>query len=394
MYKTINVDDCEKVKDEDEGVTEGKEWILTKDGRRALFKPNQDKYKYSHICEKVTYELAKILGIPCAETEIAERNGKLGILSYDFLEDGDDFSDGNRIIVNSNGNHNMNITKESLEYLNKNGYSIKLIIGLLKKMEIEEEGINMMMLDSLTGHSDRHRGNWGIIRKSSNKDARLAPMFDNSATFNLNLNHRNIKGFLKTKRKNYESYESKILKLGKSKIYVNESTEKAYRGVAYSRVMEYIFTKHPKESSDFIENMKEKITDDEIGKIVAGVSGYMEDDYSVFLEDYIKIRRDNLTLEHEKYIKHNEVDFINIFQNNISIAVNLINYDRSTTEKPVINPYIKKGNEIIIEENNDLSLRGLDLKKYKLNLYKKSDFSNIKKILNFKNKAGDFNEGL
>lgn len=108
------------------------------------------------------------------------------------------------------------------------------------------------------------------------------------------------------------------------------------RGVSYSRVMNYMFDNNFEEVDVFIKNMQKNMTDDKIENIVKNVRCYIDDDYSYFLEDYIKIRRDNLVLEYEKHTSELIENKEKIAQHNFFPNVNLINYDKTTTEIIII----------------------------------------------------------
>jgi len=391
MYKIINSDDYDIHSQEENGVTRDKLWVINESGEKVLFKPNASKYKYAHICEKATYELAKIMNVPCAKTELAERFGKIGILSYSFLKGKDKFKDGVKLIQEMKQGQNTEISKNTLNYLNENGYSIKQVIGLLKKYGIEKEGLDMLFMDSLIGHSDRHAGNWGIVKREETGEVELAPMFDNSATFSLNLNNNRIKRLLKLKEKNYEEYKKEIIGFGKSKIYINESTEKDFKGVEYSRVNEYLFKRYPDESKDFIKRLQNEVINDKIEEISKNIKPYIEDEYVTFFGDYIQIRKENLVLEYEKYREETKVKEENIFVSVPDFSMSLINYD-SVTNIPKINIH----KEIINEEEKeaDLSLNNKSFIEFNLEKIKNKNFVNLKKIMNIKNEGGNYNERL
>jgi len=311
MYKVVNLDGCEKIIDELDGVVKDKEWIITKDGRIGLFKPNSEKYKYAHICEKVAYELTKLIGMPCAEIELATKDGKVGIISYDFIPKSDRFYNGQDVTLDVMGEEKFKVNKGRFKYLGEDGYSVKLVVGLLEEKATRQAGINMIGSDSLTGHSDRHAGNWGILKNIESKETKAAPSYDNSATFRLNLSHKKIRKLLSLKQRDFEAYENKILSFGRSKIIVNKKIEKESRGVNYPEINKYMFNSYFKESSEFIKLIKEKITDEKIEEIIERVKAYLDGGYDLFLDDFIKIRRDNLILEFEKSIEDEKNNFHN-----------------------------------------------------------------------------------
>lgn len=49
---------------------------------------------------------------------------------------------------------------------------------------IEEKFYDMFVIDSLIGNTDRHNGNWGIVRNNKTHTAYFAPVFDNGSCLN------------------------------------------------------------------------------------------------------------------------------------------------------------------------------------------------------------------
>ena len=85
-YKIVSVDISNKSQIEQMG-TKAKFWCRdTSTNERWLFKYNRPKTG-EDWSEKIASEVAKLLEIPCAIVELAECEGKRGVLSKDFTEE-------------------------------------------------------------------------------------------------------------------------------------------------------------------------------------------------------------------------------------------------------------------------------------------------------------------
>lgn len=87
-FDELDITGWDDVGDEPAGSKQGKRWLaephLT-ERRRWLFKPNVPgkAYRGDDWSEKLAGEVAKLLGLPCARTELAVREGGFGVISRD-----------------------------------------------------------------------------------------------------------------------------------------------------------------------------------------------------------------------------------------------------------------------------------------------------------------------
>lgn len=130
--------------------------IIDKDKKLAMFKYEREDYQCSEACsEKLSYEIAKILGYECARIELAEdEHNNLGVLNYFFSD-------------RSSSEHT-----DAVAYLNIHNeerskfYTISNIKKRLDELDKElfREFIKIMIFDALVGEQDRHEENWGITK--------------------------------------------------------------------------------------------------------------------------------------------------------------------------------------------------------------------------------------
>lgn len=78
-----------RVRDEEPTGGDEKEWLTDRDGRDWLFKPvveheNEGFVQGEDWSEKVSAEMARLVGVPCATVELAVRNGRRGSISLDL----------------------------------------------------------------------------------------------------------------------------------------------------------------------------------------------------------------------------------------------------------------------------------------------------------------------
>ena len=160
-------------------------------GVRFLFK----EYNSILPCfgEVLYYNAAKMCGVDCAEYDFATMDGKVGTISYDFLnstevyynflELSSQFGDSKFNLDDIVDNRNMLVLRNN-QYNNLS--AIRMIISELfrcssdKKEEIEVSLIKMVCLDTLFCHLDRTLWNYGVIVDEDIDEFRLVPLYDNS----------------------------------------------------------------------------------------------------------------------------------------------------------------------------------------------------------------------
>lgn len=141
--------------------------IDTNSYETAYFK--YEKYECSESCsEKMSYEIASVLGYPCAHIELAkDQKGNIGILNYLFID-------------REREEHH-----DAIDFINKNESEIKeyYTIENIKKCldnideKLFDDFLKIMVFDALVGEADRHAENWGITISAN--EYRISPLYDN-----------------------------------------------------------------------------------------------------------------------------------------------------------------------------------------------------------------------
>lgn len=198
-----------------------KRWLIPSPNsvtRPHLFKIGRDGTG-EHWAEKVTAEIAKLLELPAATYEFATHDGQLGVLSEKFLPSGAAFHPANQIIARIDRGYDGSKRFKQVRYrLLPSLGIIKLLkfrfplepVSQLPEMPAEELFVGYLMFDALTGNTDRHHENWGVVLTSGG-DAHLAPTFDHASSLGRELTDDRRKERLTTKdaRASVEAYASR-----------------------------------------------------------------------------------------------------------------------------------------------------------------------------------------
>ena len=184
--------------------------VVDSKGKKAFFKYEGNGYLVSESCsEKMSYEIAKVLGYDCARIELArDSNGVLGILNYLFIEI-------------SNAEH-----IDAVAYLNiRNNersryYTISNIKKTLDELDCNlfKDFIKIMIFDALIGEQDRHEENWGITRSGENYN--ISPLYDNGCNLLRDFKNEMYAEDYYTKKKDFDVY------INKSKTYIYKEDQK------------------------------------------------------------------------------------------------------------------------------------------------------------------------
>ncbi|MDD4187271.1 MAG: HipA domain-containing protein [Bacilli bacterium] len=196
-------------------------------GKRALVKMNvykempdgsfnvEDERNSHNVSEKFFSEIALFLGFNCVHIDfVIDSNSFNWLSSYDFNKAGVNTFSGKALYTI----HKPEIIKRDSKHGIDNDYHYEDILNILyhyssNSYKLIRNFNKMMIMDALTGESDRHYENWGIAKE--NNEYLLLPMYDNSAC--LLHSARNEQSLQNIKRKDFENYCRKSI----SKIMIN-----------------------------------------------------------------------------------------------------------------------------------------------------------------------------
>lgn len=206
LYKIESI----KSRDEIEQLgTKEKFWFYDENDIKKLFKIGRPGTG-ENWSEKVAYELAKILNLPCAVYEFAEWNDRKGTISTSFVEDGVRLIHGNELLV---AFHDDEYPKTKKYHLTD--YKLSVVITLIEnelsqlKLPMTTNNIiqkpielfvGYLIFDCWIANQDRHHENWGILL---GEEVYFAPTYDHAAGLGCKVSSEEAKKRLETKDTNY-----------------------------------------------------------------------------------------------------------------------------------------------------------------------------------------------
>ena len=209
--------------------TKEKFWFYDHDGVKKLFKvgrPNTGE----NWSEKVAFELAKLLNIPCAKYEFAHWLDKFGTISTSFTNE--NLIHANEVLASYDEHYDKNRTYHATDYqLEKVLYLVDNILSTLTLPTDNVESnevtkpielfIGYLVFDFWIANLDRHHENWGIILERGT--IKFAPTYDHAAGLGSKVSKEEAEKRLTTKDKNYTI--QKFVTKAKSPFFDNKGNQ-------------------------------------------------------------------------------------------------------------------------------------------------------------------------
>lgn len=157
--------------EEYEGTSEGsrrseKIWLINPDtGQTGLFKYKKDINTTDHVSECLAYNFANLIGIPCAKFELGLYGGREGSMSYNILEDRNEFLIEGISFINLV--YPQYDSEKFIDVTSGDVYSLEMIEKVMNDFVDFTQFLNIPIFDYLIGNSDRHQSNWAIIKKGN-----------------------------------------------------------------------------------------------------------------------------------------------------------------------------------------------------------------------------------
>lgn len=235
-----------------------------------------ERYNCTESCsEKISYEIARVLGYPCAHIEFGEdEKGKIGILNYLFIKREEEEHDDAKSYIN----------RDSTE--RKYFYTIQNIKNCLDKIDrsLFNDFLKIMVFDALVGETDRHEENWGIIKK--NGKYKISPLYDNGCNLLREFKNEQLATQYYDEKKDFNSY----IKRAKSVIYKDDHS----RRYNLFELIEYLYQRYPNQIKQEIDNLR-KLTTEKIEEITNKVpSKLLTEKHKMYIIIYLKKRKEIL----------------------------------------------------------------------------------------------------
>lgn len=172
--------------DPEEMGTKDKFWYRDpRSGRRWLFKFPR-KGTGEHWAEKISSEVAELLSIDHARTELATFQDEHGSVSESFAETKDQLTHGNQLLVRwIDGYDGKKRFKQTDHTLDNIWAIIENIFEGSERMGQAKMRIGeCLVLDALVGNTDRHHENWGLLTRRVNDHLQdsVAPSYDHASS--------------------------------------------------------------------------------------------------------------------------------------------------------------------------------------------------------------------
>lgn len=151
----------------------GGRWYLLSNGTEVFIK-KVHRIQEAHA-ELVSEQIAKQMGIPHAQYDLVNLDGKKQVISINMLDEAEELTDAANILTNPR--------EKDIEALCRN--LCRLIKGKYPNLQeadiqrLKEDFLKITIFDKVIGNWDRNPENWGVIT-SSTGDVRMAPVFDHN----------------------------------------------------------------------------------------------------------------------------------------------------------------------------------------------------------------------
>ena len=235
MIKIENYENCTPSGITYGGYSGSKKGIIINNKRWFLKYPKSTKsmdvtgisYTTSPISEYIGTQIYKLLGFEAHETTLGFANNKIVVACKDFLKENEIILDYNSIKNDYNETVEKKLEELSSSSNNKHGTDIDETSIIMNNNEyfkkiptLKEHFWNMFIVDALINNNDRNDNNWGLILNQKTMNLRIAPVYDNGASFYSKTNNEKITNILndrfKTKQVIYDNCISNFTKNGKT----------------------------------------------------------------------------------------------------------------------------------------------------------------------------------
>lgn len=181
--------------------TKDKFWVtppasLSLPERLYLFKVGRPQTG-ENWAEKVSCEIAKALGLPCADYQLAVNGTERGVVSPRFMPESAHFFPGNMLLSRVVNEYDGSKRFRQIDY------KLSRVLGLIRGMKalgspigFQDEDrlgpsglfVGYLVLDILIGNTDRHHENWGLtlLVHGGSANMSLAPTFDHASSLGRN----------------------------------------------------------------------------------------------------------------------------------------------------------------------------------------------------------------
>src|SRR5215468_5364149 len=198
MYPVVDVSRWLVAEPENAGGDE-KYWLGNPSEELWLYKPrteHNDWVQGEDWAEKISASTARVLGVPCATVELADRDGRRGTISLSLRPPGWELQHGAVLLSRLHPGY-------TVKSKHRAGHTVANIEQALcgvrppygwaepDKMTGFDVFVGYLILDALVANQDRHEENWAIIRPLPGEGSTmLAGSYDHASSLGFNLQDR------------------------------------------------------------------------------------------------------------------------------------------------------------------------------------------------------------
>ncbi len=280
-----------------DGASEGsgrseKIWLLNPDTDQiGLFKFKKDIYTTDHVSECIAYELAKLIGIPCAKFELGTYQGREGSMSYNIVDrEGAILIEG---IYCISAIYNFD-AERLIDVETGEKYSLEMIRKVLEPLELFDSFLPLLVFDFLIGNTDRHQSNWALILE--NGKLSLSPLYDNSSSLCAYVKEDRIKQYL---GKDMLLWKSLVDTKSKSIIRITGHDKKA---PTHLEMLKFLKKQYYRETKDIVQMMEERISEEAVCRILDKYKESLSEEKRALIKKYILAKIEMLKNVYKKEV--------------------------------------------------------------------------------------------
>ncbi len=280
-----------------DGASEGsgrseKIWLLNPDTDQiGLFKFKKDIYTTDHVSECIAYELAKLIGIPCAKFELGTYQGREGSMSYNIVDrEGAILIEG---IYCISAIYNFD-AERLIDVETGEKYSLEMIRKVLEPLELFDSFLPLLVFDFLIGNTDRHQSNWALILE--NGKLSLSPLYDNSSSLCASVKEDRIKQYL---GKDMLLWKSLVDTKSKSIIRITGHDKKA---PTHLEMLKFLKKQYYRETKDIVQMMEERISEEAVCRILDKYKESLSEEKRALIKKYILAKIEMLKNVYKKEV--------------------------------------------------------------------------------------------
>ena len=276
--------------EEYEGASEGsgrseKIWLQNPDtGQTGLFKFKKDVGTTDHVSECIAYEIAQLLGLPCAKFELGMYHGREGSMSYNIIKKSNQMLvEGIYFITLIYPEYNP---EQFIDSVTKHRYSIEMVKKAIEQFVSIEGFLKMLVFDYLIGNSDRHQNNWAILIEDDKME--WSPLYDNSSSLCAYIPEEQITGYF---GKDKNRWNSLVDTKSRSLLRCREFDEKR---PTHLKVLKYLKENYFEETRGFAGKIVTIMTEKQIYDILNPYSEELSDNKKELISKYLLEKRQML----------------------------------------------------------------------------------------------------